>query len=99
MQLSTDLPYGSKAVRENINSGASLIMNVSPEADAAFMSELKRTDSERYNRLAKNMQVGAIRHAARGGRPPKYQTEAERIRAQETQNAERQRQFRQKVAA
>ena len=36
-------------------------MNVTPEADAAFMRELQREDSQRYDRLMKNIQTGAIR--------------------------------------
>jgi hypothetical protein len=59
MQLSTDLPYGSKAVMQHINSGASLAMNVSKEADSVFMAEVKRIDRTRYDRLIKNMQKDA----------------------------------------
>jgi hypothetical protein len=40
-------------------------MNVSKEADAAFMTELKRTDRPRYDRLVKAMQVHTL------GRLPK----------------------------
>jgi len=61
MQLSTNLPYGSAAVQQHINSGAKLQMNVSAEADAAFMRELQRDDSQRYDRLIKNLQTAAIR--------------------------------------
>lgn len=41
MQLSTDLPCGFKAVREHIErrGDARLPMNVSPEADAAYIAE------------------------------------------------------------
>jgi hypothetical protein len=41
---------------EHIELGASLTMNVSAEADAAFMRELEREDAERYQRLVKNIQ-------------------------------------------
>lgn len=61
MQFSTDLPYGSKAIHQHIDSGAKLSMNVSSEADAAFMRELQREDSQRYERLVKNIQTAAIR--------------------------------------
>jgi hypothetical protein len=61
MQFSTDLPYGSKAVQQHIDSGAKLSMNVTPEADAVFMRELQLEDSKRYDRLMKNIQTAAIR--------------------------------------
>jgi hypothetical protein len=61
MQFSTDLPCGSAAVQQHIDSGAKLPMNVTPEADAAFMRELQREDSQRYDRLMKNIQTAAIR--------------------------------------
>jgi hypothetical protein len=38
-----------------------LKMNVSKEADAAFMAEVKREDPERYERLLKNMLKQATR--------------------------------------
>lgn len=61
MQFSTDLPYGSKAIQQHIDSCAKLSMNVTPEADAAFIRELEREDSQRYDRLVKNIQTTAIR--------------------------------------
>jgi hypothetical protein len=61
MQLSTNLPYGLRAVQQHIASGAKLSMNVSPEADAAFVRELQREDSQRYERLVKNIQTAAVR--------------------------------------
>jgi len=61
MQLSTDLTYGLRAVQQHIASGAKLPMNVSAEADAAFMRELQREDSQGYDRLMKNIQTAAIR--------------------------------------
>jgi hypothetical protein len=42
-------------------SGAKLPMNLSAEADAAFMRELQREDSQGYDRLMKNIQTAAIR--------------------------------------
>ena len=42
---------GVHQANEHIDSGAKLSMNVSPEADAAFMRELRREDSPRYERL------------------------------------------------
>jgi hypothetical protein len=36
-------------------------INVSKEADAAFMAELKRTDQARYDCLVRNMQKEALR--------------------------------------
>jgi hypothetical protein len=36
-------------------------MNVSKQADAMFMAELKRTDRERYDRLIRNMEREAAR--------------------------------------
>jgi len=53
MQLSTNLPYGFKAVQKHIGSGVSLPMNVTPEADAAFMRELQREDSQRRSIFAR----------------------------------------------
>jgi len=61
MQFSTDLPYASKAVQQHIDSGAKLQMNVSAEADAAFMRELQREDSQRYDRLMKTLQTATLR--------------------------------------
>jgi len=39
-------------------------MNVSTKADRAFLEELKRTDPQRYARLARNMEREAGRQAA-----------------------------------
>lgn len=61
MQFSTNLPYGEKQIREHIESGANLPMNVSREADQAFMAELRRTDPKRYARLEKAIQTDLIR--------------------------------------
>lgn len=61
MQLSTNLPCGSAAVQQHIDSGAKLSMNVSPEADAAFIRALQHEDSQRYDRLMKNIQTAALR--------------------------------------
>lgn len=78
MQLSTDLTYGSKAVQQHIASGAKLSMNVTPEEDAAFMRELQREDSQRYDRLMKNIQTAAIR----SGRSVEHRSrQAESMRA------------------
>jgi hypothetical protein len=59
-------------------------MNVSPQADAAFMRELERTDPERYTNLQRNMRRSVraeqIR-VAHGGRPKKHKSNAERQRA------------------
>src|SRR6266404_7876070 len=55
MHLSTNLPSGPSA-EEHINLHRDpLPMNVSKEADAAFMAELKRADEPRYNRLVANI--------------------------------------------
>jgi len=64
MQFSTDLPYGSKAIAEHLASGAKLKMNVSKEADAAFMAELKRTDPKRYARIERTIVRSAYPQAA-----------------------------------
>ena len=60
-------------------------MNVSKEADAAFMHELERTDLQRYDNLMRNMRLaaGAISLARRhrGGRPKKYEDNSARQRA------------------
>lgn len=61
MQLSTNLPNGEKGVRKHLESGASLPINVSLEADQAFMAELRRTDPKRYARLEKVIQTDLIR--------------------------------------
>ncbi|MGA2430166.1 MAG: hypothetical protein ABSH13_16820 [Candidatus Acidiferrum sp.] len=58
--LSTDVPYRLKAIRAHLTSGASLPMNVSREADAAFMQELKRMDPKRHARLIKNLQLAHL---------------------------------------
>jgi len=50
MQLSTNLPYGTKAIAEHIASGQSLSMNVSREADRAFLFELRK-DVKRWANL------------------------------------------------
>lgn len=61
MQFSTNLPYGGKGVRKHLESGASLPMNVSRDAEQAFMAELRRTDPKRYARLEKAIQTDLIR--------------------------------------
>ena len=48
LQFSTNLP--------GVNSREPRKMNVSPEADAAFMRDLQRNDPERYRRLTDNIQ-------------------------------------------
>lgn len=58
--VSTNLPSGSKAVR---NHTEKLVTNVSPEADKAFMGELKREDLKRYQRLLKNMRQDLQLHS------------------------------------
>jgi hypothetical protein len=60
MQLSTNLPYGEKRIRQHLESGASLSMNVSREADREFMAELRRTDPRRHARLEKAIQTDLI---------------------------------------
>jgi len=50
MQFSTNHVHGTLAT-----------VNVSREADAAFLAELKRTDRDRYNRLRANMERAAYR--------------------------------------
>lgn len=59
MQLSTDLPSELKAIKKYFaNRGeTNLPMNVSKEADAAFVSELRRTDLARYARLRKTLDI------------------------------------------
>lgn len=65
MQFSTtNLPCGSKPIAEHLASGESLQMNVSKDADAAFMRELQDSDAPRYARLHKNMLKG---RAAKSG--------------------------------
>jgi len=50
MQLSTDLPYGTRAIAEHIASDQSLTMNVSGEADRVFQFELRK-DVKRWANL------------------------------------------------
>jgi hypothetical protein len=64
MQLSTNLPCGPNAIREHLVSGEVLPMNVSPEADRDFLSELERPDPKRYTRLAKAIMIDAVRQEA-----------------------------------
>jgi len=97
MQVSAD-NYGYAGLREAIERfehGETLPMNVSEEADAAFMSELERTDPHRYANLIRNMCRAAKAEALRAesqqaaepetsqrvGRSRKYQTSAARQRA------------------
>ena len=49
-------------VEMHLASGVQLTSNVSREADAAFLAELKRSDCERYNRLVNAMQRQAYRN-------------------------------------
>ena len=56
MQFSTDCPYGPRAVREFIDSGQSLSMNVSWEADRAFRFDLKKSDPKRWAKLDAELQ-------------------------------------------
>jgi hypothetical protein len=64
MNLSTNLPSGLSTA-EYINQDRDLLLNVSKEADAAFMAELKRTDEPRYNRLVTIIQRSAYAHDRR----------------------------------
>ena len=64
MQVSTNLPSGPAAIEKHWASGESLQMNVSKEADTAFMRELQDVDAPRYARLQKNMLKG---RAAKSG--------------------------------
>jgi hypothetical protein len=57
MQLTTDMPYSPKTI-------SNLGMNVSREADKAFMQELKRTDRKRYDQLDRAIRIAAIRIGA-----------------------------------
>jgi hypothetical protein len=45
----------------NLSRGVPASMNVSKEADAGFMHELKRTDRPRYNSLIASIQQAAFR--------------------------------------
>jgi septal ring factor EnvC (AmiA/AmiB activator) len=80
-----------------------LPVNLTQEADDAFMLELKRTDAPRYARLMANVQQGQKRlrqlqrnaKALKGGRPKLHETEAARRRA----NREYQRAFRERRKA
>jgi hypothetical protein len=65
MQLSTNLPYGIKAIREHLDRGVELKMNVSEQADRAFMAELRRTDLHRFNALEKAIRTEVIRLQAK----------------------------------
>ncbi len=65
-------------------------MNVSKEADGAFMRELERTDPRRYENLQRNMRrsitlvpvESAPEHGAHlGGRPKKHRNNAAKQRA------------------
>ena len=50
MQVSTNTPYGVKAITEHLASGQSLTMNVSRDADRAFCFELRK-DVKRWANL------------------------------------------------
>jgi hypothetical protein len=58
-------------------------MNVTKEADEAFMRELERTDPQRHANLMRNMRLAAraISLARRGGRPKKHRDNAAKQRA------------------
>jgi hypothetical protein len=64
LRLSTNLACGPQAIEEHLASGESLRMNVSKDADAAFVRELQESDAPRYARLQKNMLRG---QAAKSG--------------------------------
>jgi hypothetical protein len=64
MQVSTNLPSGPAAIEKHLASGQSLQINVSKDADAAFMRELQECDAPRYARLQKNLLKG---RAAKSG--------------------------------
>jgi len=65
-------------------------MNVSKEADAAFMRELERTDPQRYENLMRNMRLAAgaisLARRQRGGRPKRHKDNAARQRAYRQNN-------------
>jgi hypothetical protein len=64
MQVPTNLPFGPAAIEKHLASGESLQMNVSKDADVAFMRELQESDAPSYARLHKNMLKG---RAAKSG--------------------------------
>ena len=53
--------HNGAAVQELIGAGLNLSMNVSREADLAFMAELKGRDRARYDRLMDAMRKQAYR--------------------------------------
>jgi hypothetical protein len=64
-------------------------MNVSQEANAAFVRELEQTDPQRHANLMRNMRLaaGAVSLARRrGGRPKKYKDNAAEQRAYRRRN-------------
>jgi hypothetical protein len=58
LHVSTNLPSGPAATGDHSASCDTLQINVSKEADAAFMRELQECDAPRYARLQKNMLKG-----------------------------------------
>jgi hypothetical protein len=48
-------------MRKHLESGTSLSMNVSKQADQAFVAELRRTDPIRFARLEKAIQTDLVR--------------------------------------
>ena len=56
MQVSTNTPYGMKAIADHIASGQSLSMNVSRVADRDFRFELKKDDPKRWAALDTEIQ-------------------------------------------
>jgi hypothetical protein len=98
MQVSTDLPSGSRAIKEYLEGRGEtyLSVNVSKEPDKAFMSELRRTDPKRYAELVRNMSRAAYAEARRAGVIPirplqkrKYGTCEERQAARRAKDRER----------
>jgi hypothetical protein len=64
MQLSTNLPYGTKAVEAYLANAASpMKANTSHEADRDFMRDLEETDPTRYRNLVKSIYREAPRLA------------------------------------
>jgi hypothetical protein len=63
MQLSTNLPSGQSAVKHINQNPDPLPMNVSKDADAGFMAELRRIDEPRYNGLVANILKAAYAQA------------------------------------
>lgn len=64
-------------------------MNVSKEADAAFMAELQRTDPKRYANLIRNMRLAVRRQRANQEGAPEFAAKMAQWRKAATRRAKK----------